>query len=249
MAKEMIVLKNLSKSFSDLNVLKEINLTVNKGEVVSIIGPSGTGKSTLLRCINFLEIPDKGSIEIGDVCINVDSYTKKEIEKIRKKSAMIFQTFNLFRNKTVIENVTLALEVVKKQSKDEARDNAVRALKQVNMLEKQECYPDTLSGGQKQRVAIGRAIALQPEIMLFDEPTSALDPYLVGEVLNLIKQLAKKDITMLIVTHEMRFAREISDRVLFMDQGVIVEQGLPEEIFESPKKEATRIFLESSNKR
>lgn len=239
----MITVKNLKKSFGNLEVLKDINLHVDKGEVISILGPSGSGKSTFLRCLNYLEIPTSGVLTIGDTTINAKTANKTEINSLRKESAMVFQNYNLFNNKTVLENVTEALIVVKKISKAEAINIAIDSLKKVGMEEKKDVYPKTLSGGQKQRVSIARAIALNPKVILFDEPTSALDPELVSEVLSVIKDLAREHRTMLIVTHEMSFARDVSDRVIFMDNGYIVEEGTPKEIFSNPKQDRTKQFL------
>lgn len=239
----MITVKNLKKSFGNLEVLKDINLHVDKGEVISILGPSGSGKSTFLRCLNYLEIPTSGVLTIGDTTINAKTANKTEINSLRKESAMVFQNYNLFNNKTVLENVIEALIVVKKLSKAEAINIAIDSLKKVGMEEKKDVYPKTLSGGQKQRVSIARAIALNPKVILFDEPTSALDPELVSEVLSVIKDLAREHRTMLIVTHEMSFARDVSDRVIFMDNGYIVEEGTPKEIFSNPKQDRTKQFL------
>ena len=239
----MITVKNLKKNFGNLEVLKDINLHVDKGEVISILGPSGSGKSTFLRCLNYLEIPTSGVLTIGDTTINAKTANKTEINSLRKESAMVFQNYNLFNNKTVLENVTEALIVVKKLSKSEAINIAMDSLKKVGMEEKKDVYPKTISGGQKQRVSIARAIALNPKVILFDEPTSALDPELVSEVLSVIKDLAREHRTMLIVTHEMSFARDVSDRVIFMDNGYIVEEGTPKEIFSNPKQDRTKQFL------
>lgn len=239
----MITVENLKKNFGDLEVLKDINIHVNKGEVISILGPSGSGKSTFLRCLNYLETPTSGILTIGDTTINTKTANKTEINSLRKESAMVFQNYNLFNNKTVLENVTEALIVVKKLSKSEAINIAMNSLKKVGMEEKKDVYPKTLSGGQKQRVSIARAIALNPKVILFDEPTSALDPELVSEVLSVIKDLAREHRTMLIVTHEMSFARDVSDRVIFMDNGYIVEEGTPKEIFSNPKQDRTKQFL------
>lgn len=239
----MIKINNLKKSFGNDEILKGINLELKKGEVVVIIGPSGSGKSTFLRCLNYLETPTSGEIQIGDLKVETDKVSKKDIHKLRAKSAMVFQNYNLFNNKTVIENVTEALIVVKKIDKKEANKIAVEALKKVGLLEKKDVYPKTLSGGQKQRVSIARAIALNPEVILFDEPTSALDPELVSEVLAVIKDLSKEHMTMIIVTHEMRFAKDVGDRIVFMENGVVVEEGAPEDIFTKPKKDRTREFL------
>ncbi|WP_291652231.1 amino acid ABC transporter ATP-binding protein [Clostridium sp.] len=239
----MIKINNLKKKFGNDEILKGINLEFKKGEVVVMIGPSGSGKSTFLRCLNYLEIPTSGEIQIGDLRVEADKVSKKDIHNLRSKSAMVFQNYNLFNNKTVIENVTEALIVVKKIDKKEANSIAVKALKKVGLLEKKDVYPKTLSGGQKQRVSIARAIAINPEVILFDEPTSALDPELVSEVLAVIKDLAKEHMTMIIVTHEMRFAKDVGDRIVFMENGVVVEDGAPEEIFTNPKKDRTREFL------
>lgn len=239
----MIKIKNIHKKFGALEVLKGINLEIKEGEVVVIIGPSGTGKSTLLRCVNYLEKPEEGIIEVGDVVVDAKNINQKEVHRLRENTTMIFQNYNLFQNKTVIENLTLPLMVVHKIPKEEAEDKAKKVLKQVGLLDKAACYPSTLSGGQQQRVGIGRAMVLNPKVMLFDEPTSALDPSLVGEVLEVIKKLAEEKVTMLLVTHEMAFARNVADRIVFMDKGVIIEEGTPEDIFTNAQKEETKIFL------
>jgi ABC-type polar amino acid transport system ATPase subunit len=239
----LIRLKNIYKTFGSLEVLKGIDLDINHGEVISIIGPSGTGKSTLLRCINCLEMADQGEIQIEDYCVNINKITKADKQWIRRNTGMVFQGFYLFNNKTVLQNITEGLIVVKKIKKNEAEEKAFKILEQVGLLEKKDCYPSSLSGGQQQRVAIGRALALEPKILLFDEPTSALDPELVNEVLVLIKELAGQNQTMLIVTHEINFARNVSDRVCFMDQGVIVEEGPAKEVIDNPKNERTKQFL------
>ncbi|WP_195264283.1 MULTISPECIES: amino acid ABC transporter ATP-binding protein [unclassified Clostridium] len=239
----MIKISNLKKKFGNDEILKGINLELKKGEVVVIIGPSGSGKSTFLRCLNYLEIPTSGEIQIADLKVETDKVSKRDIHNLRSKSAMVFQNYNLFNNKTVIENVTEALIVVKRMDKEEANNIAAKALKKVGLLEKKDVYPKTLSGGQKQRVSIARAIAINPEVILFDEPTSALDPELVSEVLGVIKDLAKENMTMIIVTHEMRFAKDVGDRIVFMENGVVVEEGAPEDIFTKPKKDRTREFL------
>ena len=239
MSKEMIVIKDLKKSFGDLHVLKGVNLTIAEKEVVVIIGPSGSGKSTLLRCINFLEEPTGGSIVIDGIPLNGEA----NINEIRKEVGMVFQRFNLFPHMTVMQNLMLAPMKVRGVSKDEAEKTAHMYLKKVGMEDKANNYPDQLSGGQQQRVAIARALCMDPEVLLFDEPTSALDPEMVGDVLDVMKKLADEGLTMVIVTHEMQFAREVSDRVIFMDKGVIAEQGTPEQLFEHPQQERTQQFL------
>ncbi len=236
----MIRIENLHKSFGDLEVLKGINEHISHGEVVVVIGPSGSGKSTFLRCLNLLETPTDGEIYIDDELINSP---KADVNKIRQKMGMVFQHFNLFPHLTIMENITLAPVLLKKMTKPEAIKKGEELLKKVGLSEKADSYPAQLSGGQKQRVAIARALAMQPEIMLFDEPTSALDPEMVGEVLDVMKELAKSGMTMVVVTHEMGFAREVGTRILFMDDGVIAEKGTPEEIFNAPKNERTRSFL------
>ncbi|KPH74534.1 MULTISPECIES: amino acid ABC transporter ATP-binding protein [Bacillaceae] len=239
----MLLLKNLQISFNDEQVLKGINLTVNKGDVVTLIGPSGTGKTTLLRCINYLEKPDDGEITLGDVHLDYKSIRKKDILKIRRKTAMVFQQYNLFKHKTVIENVMEAQMVVQKKSKKAAYEKSMEELEKVGLLDKINAYPSQLSGGQQQRVSIARALAVEPEVILFDEPTSALDPELVGEVLKVIEAVAKSGITIVLVTHEMSFAQNISTKVVFMDKGKIVEEGTPTEIFNQSSNERTRGFL------
>ncbi|MGL5417108.1 MAG: amino acid ABC transporter ATP-binding protein [Clostridium sp.] len=241
----MIKVQNLKKSFNSVEVLKNINLNVNHGEVVVILGPSGSGKSTLLRSLNYLEKADSGLLKINNLSVDFSKISKKEITNLRKESAMVFQNYNLFNNKTVLENVTEALILVQKKSKDEAIEIATTALTKVGMIEKKDVYPKTLSGGQKQRVSIARAIALNPDVILFDEPTSALDPELVSEVLATIKDLAKEKRTMIIVTHEINFARDVADKIIFMADGYVVEEGSPKEIFLSPKKERTKKFLQN----
>jgi len=239
----MIQLKNIHKRYDDLEVIKGIDLKIEQGEVVSIIGPSGTGKSTLLRCINCLEKADMGEILIGDFSIDIKKIRKSDMLWLRRNTAMVFQGFYLFNNKTVLKNITEGLIVVKKMKKSDAEKRGMEILDQVGLLDKKNDYPSTLSGGQQQRVAIGRALALEPKILLFDEPTSALDPELVNEVLGLIKELAKQRKTMLIVTHEINFARTVSDRVCFMDQGIILEQGPAKEVIDNPRNERTKQFL------
>jgi len=240
---KMLLLKNLQISFNDEQVLKGINLTVNKGDVVTLIGPSGTGKTTLLRCINYLEKPDDGEITLGDVHLDYKSIRKKDILKIRRKTAMVFQQYNLFKHKTVIENVMEAQMVVQKKSKKAAYEKSMEELEKVGLIDKINAYPSQLSGGQQQRVSIARALAVEPEVILFDEPTSALDPELVGEVLKVIEAVAKSGITIVLVTHEMSFAQNISTKVVFMDKGKIVEEGTPTEIFNQSSNERTREFL------
>ncbi|MEW9078546.1 amino acid ABC transporter ATP-binding protein [Terrisporobacter glycolicus] len=235
----MLKINSLSKKFDQNTVLKNIDLEVKKGEVVVLIGPSGTGKSTLLRCINILEKADSGSLTIGDLNVDLANLHKKDILKIRRKTAMVFQNYNLFNNKTVIENITEPLIVVKKIDKESANKIALEKLKLVGIEEKKDQYPSRLSGGQKQRVAIARALAVDPEVILMDEPTSALDPELVGEVLDVIRSLAKAHMTMIIVSHEMKFAKEIADRIIFMENGVIEEEGSPSDLFRENKN--TRI--------
>ncbi|AJS60495.1 amino acid ABC transporter ATP-binding protein [Paenibacillus sp. IHBB 10380] len=239
----MIRLTDISKSFGKNQVLHHINLTVNKGEVVVILGPSGSGKTTLLRCINYLEKPSEGQIDIGDFSLDYKQASKKDIHNLRQKSAMVFQHYNLFKHKTVLENVMEGLVVVQKLPKEEAKQKSVQMLEKVGLGAKLDAFPSQLSGGQQQRVGIARALALNPEVILFDEPTSALDPELVGEVLDVIRKIAKEGITMIVVTHEMGFARDVSNHVVFMDGGVIVEEGRPQDIFGSPKEERTKQFL------
>lgn len=242
--KPMVKIEHLYKEFdSDTKVLKDINLTINKNEVIAILGPSGTGKSTLLRCLNYLTVPTKGIIEIGDIRIDAENHTKKDVIELRKHSSMVFQGYNLFKNKTAIENVMEALVVVQKKSKEEAEKIALELLAKVGMLERKDFYPSKLSGGQQQRVGIARALAVNPNVLLFDEPTSALDPELVGEVLNTIKSLAEEGTTMILVTHEIGFAREVATRVLFMDGGQIAADGTPEEIIDHPENERIQQFL------
>ncbi|MEG2583354.1 MAG: amino acid ABC transporter ATP-binding protein [Oscillospiraceae bacterium] len=236
----MIYVEDLHKSFGDLEVLKGINQHIAPGEKVAVIGPSGSGKSTFLRCLNLLEIPTRGKIVVDGENIMEKG---KDINKIRQKMGMVFQQFNLFPHKTVLGNITMAPMLLKGLSKAEAEENASELLNRVGLYEKANAYPAQLSGGQKQRIAIARALAMGPEIMLFDEPTSALDPEMVGEVLDVMTVLAKAGMTMVVVTHEMGFAHEVSNRVLFMDEGVIVEQGTPTDIFKNPQNDRTRAFL------
>ncbi|AKO92286.1 amino acid ABC transporter ATP-binding protein [Priestia filamentosa] len=240
----MIVVKDLVKKFKDLTVLDGISLEVERGEVVAIIGPSGSGKSTFLRCLNLLETPNRGEIQIGDVKLNAERYSRKEANALTRQTAMVFQHYNLFKNKTVLQNVTEALIITKKMKPKEANEIGMNLLEQVGLAHKADSYPITLSGGQQQRIGIARALAIDPYALLFDEPTSALDPELVSGVLAVIKEIAERQTTMLIVTHEMDFAREVADKVIFMADGHIVEQGTPEEIFDFPKHERTKKFLQ-----
>lgn len=230
----------LQKKFGDLEVLKHIDMEVHEGEVVCLIGPSGSGKSTFLRCLNFLEEPTSGTVIVDDYNL---TDKKADINKIRENIGMVFQQFNLFPHLSVIDNIMLAPVDRKKMTKEEARNKGMELLRTVGLEEKAEVFPAQLSGGQQQRVAIARALAMQPDVMLFDEPTSALDPEMVGEVLNVMKKLAEQGMTMIVVTHEMGFAREVADRVIFMDGGYIVEQGTPEEVFGNPQNKRTQDFL------
>ncbi|MDQ1144209.1 polar amino acid transport system ATP-binding protein [Bacillus sp. SORGH_AS 510] len=236
----MIQVRNLSKSFGKLDVLKKIDLEIKEQEVVVLIGASGSGKSTLLRCLNFLEVAEQGEIMIDAETIDL---AKTNLNKVREKVGMVFQHFNLFPHKTVLENIIEAPVYVKKVTKEEAGAQALTLLKKVGLADKANYYPEQLSGGQKQRVAIARALAMEPKVMLFDEPTSALDPELVGEVLQVMKDLAREGMTMVIVTHEMGFAREVADRVIMLADGNIIEEGHPNEIFVNPKHERTQRFL------
>ncbi|MGP6147123.1 amino acid ABC transporter ATP-binding protein [Jeotgalibaca sp. A122] len=236
----MIKTVNLTKSFGDKEVLKGINEEVKEGEVVVIIGPSGSGKSTLLRCLNLLETPTSGDIVFEETIIN---QPKVNIDAIRTKMGMVFQSFNLFPHLTVLENITIGPREINKKSVTEAKEIAMELLESMGLAEKAAVYPKSLSGGQQQRIAIARALAMQPSMMLFDEPTSALDPEMVGEVLQVMKKLANNGMTMIVVTHEMGFAREVGDRVIFMDDGMVVEKGTPEEIFDHPQNERTQNFL------
>ena len=237
----MIKIKNLEKTYGDLKVLKGISTDIKEGEVISIIGPSGSGKSTFLRCINRLEEPTNGEIDIeGENIVSPKVY----INKIREKVGMVFQHFNLFPHKTVLENITIGPIKLKKTSQEEAEKIAISLLEKVGLADKKDVYPNKLSGGQKQRVAIARALAMNPKIILFDEPTSALDPEMIGEVLEVMKDLAREGMTMIVVTHEMGFARTVANRVFFMDQGTILEDGSPKEIFDNPKEERTKEFLD-----
>jgi len=236
----VIYVEDLHKSFGKNEVLQGIDEHISKGEVVVVIGPSGSGKSTFLRCLNLLETPTSGKITFEDKDITSKA---TNIDIMREKMGMVFQQFNLFPHKTVCENICLAPIKVKKVSKDDAKKRAITLLEKVGLIEKIDAYPASLSGGQKQRIAIARALAMQPDVMLFDEPTSALDPEMVGEVLSVMKDLAKEGMTMVVVTHEMGFAREVGDRILFMDGGKIIESGTPEEVFKNPKNPRTIDFL------
>ena len=235
----MISVRHLKKVFGSVEVLKDINLDIEEKEVVVIIGPSGSGKSTLLRCLNYLEQPTSGEITVDGMTLGGGT----DINKIRAEVGMVFQRFNLFPHMTAMDNITLAPMKVRGVSKEEAEEDALRLLAKVGLADRAAAYPEQLSGGQQQRVAIARALAMKPKVMLFDEPTSALDPEMVKEVLQVMKDLAREGMTMAVVTHEMGFAREVGDRVLFVDQGVIMEEGEPEEIFSHPKEERTREFL------
>ncbi len=236
----MIKIKDLNKYFGDKHVLKDINLEIKEGEVISLIGPSGSGKSTLIRCMNFLEKPSSGKVYIKDNDLEI---AVKEVDKIRQKIGMVFQHFHLFPHKTVMENITMAPILTGQSTQKEAEKKAIELLETMELLDKKDSYPESLSGGQKQRIAIARSLAMNPEIMLFDEVTSALDPEMVGEVLNVMKDLAKTGMTMIVVTHEMAFAKQVASRVIFMDEGEIVEVNNAVDLFENPEKERTKEFL------
>ena len=244
----LLGLKNIRKKFDTTEVLKGVSFDVEKGEVVSILGPSGSGKTTLLRCINFLESADSGTMEFDGTSYDLENISKKDMLDIQKKTGFVFQDYNLFRNKNVLDNVTLGLTSARKIPKDKAEKKAMDMLSRVGMEEYTKQYPSQLSGGQQQRVAIARALATDPEIIYFDEPTSALDPQLTGEVLSVMRKLASDGMTMLVVTHEMSFAREVSNKVIFMDGGVVAESGSPEDIFTHPRKDRTREFLRLEEK-
>ena len=239
----MLDIRDVHKAFDQEQVLRGIDLTVEKGDVVAILGPSGSGKTTFLRCLNFLETADRGELIFDGKHYDMHNIHKKDIAEIRRKTAFVFQSYNLFLNKTVLQNVTLGLTAARKYPKPQAKKIALAALERVGMLDKIDSYPIQLSGGQQQRVAIARALATNPEIIYFDEPTSALDPELIGEVLTVMRQLARDGMTMLVVTHEMEFARNVSSKVIFMEDGVIVEQGPSKEFFENPKEQRTRDFI------
>ena len=236
----MIVFDQVNKYYGDFHVLKDINLTINKGEVVVVIGPSGSGKSTMLRCINRLEMISSGSLTVNDIPVGDK---KTDINKLRRNIGMVFQHFHLYPHKTVLQNIMLAPMKVLGQSEAEAKQIAQKYLEKVGIADKADAYPSQLSGGQQQRVAIARGLAMNPEIMLFDEPTSALDPEMIGEVLDVMKALAHEGMTMVVVTHEMGFAREVADRIVFMDEGRILEEAVPAEFYENPREERARLFL------
>ena len=248
----VLEVKNLSKSFGKTEVLKGISFSIEKGDVISIIGSSGSGKTTLLRCLNSLEFADKGTIKVNDTVIfDGESTEKMSDEELRQKRlhfGLVFQSFNLFPQYTVLENLTLAPKLLKKGSNDEIEKKALELLESVGLTEKKDNYPCEVSGGQQQRVAFARALAMDPEILCFDEPTSELDPELTGEVLKVIRQLADKNVTMIVVTHEMNFAKDVSTKVLFMDEGIVAEEGTPSEVFENPKSDRLKAFLASYTK-
>lgn len=239
----MLKAENIRLSFGENEVLKGIGLEIERGQVISIIGPSGSGKSTFLRSLNFLETPSSGKITFDEKTFNMENISKKEINEIRGYTTMVFQNYNLFKNKTALENVIEGLLIVKKMGRKEAEDKGMELLEKVGLQDKADSYPNQLSGGQQQRVGIARAIAMNPEVILLDEPTSALDPELIGEVLKVIKDMVKEHMTMIIVTHEMQFAREISDYIIFMADGMVVEEGTPEKIFTQSENERLKSFL------
>ena len=239
----MLGVKNIHKSFGSNQVLKGIDFEVNEGEVIAVIGSSGSGKTTLLRCMAFLEQADDGIFTFDDLSKDIRKITKKEIKELRMKMGFVFQSFNLFRNMTALQNVMEGLTTARKIPKEEARETAMEMLQKVGMVDRADYYPDQLSGGQQQRVAIARALATKPEVILFDEPTSALDPELTGEVLEVMVKLAREGTTMVVVTHEMEFARNVANRVIFMEDGVVVEEGNAEEVLSNPKQDATKRFL------
>ena len=245
----VLEIKDIHKSFGSLNVLNGVNLSVHKGDVIAILGPSGSGKTTLLRCINFLETADQGTMVFDEKEYDLASMHKNDIRDIRKKTGFVFQNYNLFANKTALQNVMLGLTSARKMDKKQAEKIGLEMLRKVGMEDRASHYPSQLSGGQKQRVAIARALATNPEIIYFDEPTSALDPELIGEVLNVMRELANEGMTMIVVTHEMSFAKEVSNHVIFMEGGKIIEQGTSKEFFENPKQERTREFLRLENTR
>ena len=240
---EMVELKNIHKSFGSNHILKGVNMSIEKGEVVVILGPSGSGKTTLLRTINFLDAADEGTISVSGFEVDAKKHSKSQVIELRRKTAMVFQNYNLFANKTILENVMEGLVTVKKFKKSDAKEMSLEILKKVGLEQRCDFYPAQLSGGQQQRAGIARALILDPDVILFDEPTSALAPELVGEVLNTIKAVAQTGITMIVVTHEIAFAREVASRVVFMEGGVVVEEGKPEEILVAPKHPSTQRFL------
>lgn len=244
----MIDVKNVKKSFGSNHVLKGVDIHVEQGDVVAILGPSGSGKTTFLRCLNFLERADEGTLEIGDIKVNLHSASSKEILAVRRRTAFVFQNYNLFANMTALKNVMEPLVTAHKVPKEEARQRALEALAGVGLADRADYYPAQLSGGQQQRVSIARAMAVKPDVILFDEPTSALDPELIGDVLKVMKNLAKAGVTMIVVTHEMSFARDVANHVIFMDGGVIVERGTPKDVFYNTKEERTRQFLARINR-
>lgn len=239
----MIKVENIKLSFGKNEVLKGINFKIEKGQVISIIGPSGSGKSTFLRSLNFLESASSGTITFGNETFDLSKINKKDINRLRKNTAMVFQNYNLFKNKTALENVIEGLLIVKRMNKDKATEIGLKMLEKVGLKDKADAYPNQLSGGQQQRVGIARAVAMSPEVILLDEPTSALDPELIGEVLKVIKDMVKEHMTMIIVTHEMQFAREISDYIVFMDNGTVIEEGKPEQIFVNSQNQRLQNFL------
>lgn len=245
----MIEVIDLKKSFGNLEVLKNVSFKIEYGEVLTIIGPSGTGKSTLLRCINFLEKPNHGKITIGDLTVDAQKCSREEIYAIRKKTSMVFQNYNLFKNKTALENIMEPMITVQKMDFKKAKEEALSIIETVGLYNKRDEYPSRLSGGQQQRVGIARAMAVHPDVILLDEPTSSLDPELVGEVLNVIKDLAEKRTTMLITTHEMHFAKNVSNKVIFMSDGYILEEGKAKDIFENPQSDRLKQFLRKLNER
>ena len=245
----VLEIKDIHKSFGSLNVLNGVNLSVHKGDVIAILGPSGSGKTTLLRCINFLETADQGTMLFDEKEYDLASMHKNDIRDIRKKTGFVFQNYNLFANKTALQNVMLGLTSARKMDKKQAEKIGLEMLRKVGMEDRASHYPSQLSGGQQQRVAIARALATNPKIIYFDEPTSALDPELIGEVLNVMRELANEGMTMIVVTHEMSFAKEVSNHVIFMEGGKIIEQGTSKEFFENPKQERAREFLRLENTR
>ena len=245
----MIEIKDLHKKFDDISVLKGINFKVNDGDVIAILGKSGSGKTTILRCLNFLTVADKGTLIFDDKEYDLSTISKKDISSIRKKTGFVFQNYNLFLNKTVLENVTEGLIVARKMNKKQAQEIALDALNKVGMADKKDAYPSSLSGGQQQRVSIARALAYKPEVIYFDEPTSALDPELINEVLTVMKQLASEKITMIVVTHEMSFAKNVSNRVLFIEDGAIIEDIDSKSFFENPKNDRIKQFIKNINER